>query len=241
MPAATFPDTNPFRMYGADGTGGWSAVMSMVKISAGTGYKYLTQHTAAHDAERLPPGGLAGYYAERGEAPGMWVGSGLAGLGMSPGDLVSEAQMTALFAHGHHPNQPVALGTPFPDPPAASPLLRGVAEYLRERNVALGLPACAEVSKSERAAARTAVARELFATEHGRAPTDARELSSFIAAQSRLAPDTVAGYDLTFSPVKSVSAWWALAPKEIAAQIEAAHKAAVGDTMSWLERHATFT
>jgi conjugative relaxase-like TrwC/TraI family protein len=51
----------------------------------------------------------------------------------------------------------------------------------------------------------------------------------------------VAGYDLTFSPVKSVSALWALAPREIAEQIEAAHHAAVADTLAWLERHAVFT
>ena len=149
--------------------------------------------------------------------------------------------MTALFARGHHPMTDVPLGAPFPAMPAESPLSRALAAHLRERNIALGLPACAQVSKADRAAARTIVARELFAAEHGRSPADARELSSFIAAQSKRAPDAVAGYDLTFSPVKSVSAFWALAPREIAKQIEEAHKAAVGDTMAWLERNAAFT
>jgi conjugative relaxase-like TrwC/TraI family protein len=51
----------------------------------------------------------------------------------------------------------------------------------------------------------------------------------------------VAGYDLTFSPVKSVSALWALAPREVAERIEAAHAAAVADTLAWLEKHACFT
>ena len=129
-------------------------------------------------------GGLADYYAERGEAPGVWVGSGLAGLDMAPGTLVTEEQMTALFARGHHPMTDVPLGAPFPAMPAESPLSRALAAHLRERNIALGLPACAQVSKADRAAARTIVARELFAAEHGRSPADARELSSFIAAQS---------------------------------------------------------
>lgn len=52
---------------------------------------------------------------------------------------------------------------------------------------------------------------------------------------------SVAGYDLTFSPVKSVSALWALADPDIAAQVEAAHAAAVADTIGWLERTASYT
>ena len=51
----------------------------------------------------------------------------------------------------------------------------------------------------------------------------------------------VAGYDLTFSPVKSVSTLWAVAPRAVSQQIEAAHHAvsqqieaahhaAIGDT-----------
>jgi hypothetical protein len=37
---------------------------------------------------------------------------------------------------------------------------------------------------------------------------------------------TVAGYDLTFSPVRSVSTLWAVADSHLAAQIEQAHRAA---------------
>ena len=72
----------------------------------------------------------------------------------------------------------------------------------------------------------------MFAETFGRAPADARELSGFIARASRQATTAVAGYDLTFSPVKSVSALWAIAPREVAEQIEAAHHAAVADTLA---------
>ncbi len=51
----------------------------------------------------------------------------------------------------------------------------------------------------------------------------------------------MAGYDLTFSPVKSISALWAIAPPEIAEQIEAAHEAAVADVLEWLQDNAAFT
>jgi len=51
----------------------------------------------------------------------------------------------------------------------------------------------------------------------------------------------VAGYDLTFSPVKSVSTLWAVAPRAVSQQIEAAHHAAIGDVIGWLEANAAYT
>ena len=51
----------------------------------------------------------------------------------------------------------------------------------------------------------------------------------------------MAGYDLTFTPVKSVSTLWALAGPDIADQVEAAHHAAVEHTLAWLEQQALFT
>ena len=76
-----------------------------------------------------------------------------------------------------------------------------VARRIAAFNEQAGLPADWPISPTERARIRTAVARELFAAEHGRPPVDARELAGTIAKHSRPAPQTVAGYDLTFSPV----------------------------------------
>ena len=72
-------------------------------------------------------------------------------------------------------------------------------------------------------------------------PADDRELSGFIARNTRARTTAVAGYDLTFSPVKSVSALWAIAPLPVAEQIEAAHDAAVADVLEWLQDSAAFT
>ena len=85
------------------------------------------------------------------------------------------------------------------------------------------------------------MAREFFRAEHGRDPADARELSGALAQLSRPRSTTVAGYDLTFSPVKSVSALWAVADPKTAALIEQAHQAAVADALRFLEQHALFT
>jgi conjugative relaxase-like TrwC/TraI family protein len=88
---------------------------------------------------------------------------------------------------------------------------------------------------------RSEVARELFRNQHGRDPMDAREIAATIAKESRPRTQTVAGYDLTFSPVKSVSTLWAVADPHLAAQIEQAHQAAVQDALDFIERHALFT
>ena len=51
----------------------------------------------------------------------------------------------------------------------------------------------------------------------------------------------MAGYDLTFTPVKSVSALWAIAPAPIAAAIEQCHHQAVAETLQFLEEQAAFS
>ncbi len=94
---------------------------------------------------------------------------------------------------------------------------------------------------ADRARIRTEVAREFFVAEHGRPPEDARELAATIAKHSRPRTQAVAGYDLTFSPVKSVSALWAVADLATAAAIERAHRAAVADALRFIEQHALYT
>jgi hypothetical protein len=78
--------------------------MSMHKLTAGSGYDYLTRQVAALDATDKGRTGLASYYTERGESPGVWVGSGMEGIdGLDVGDPVTAEQMRALFGCGLHP------------------------------------------------------------------------------------------------------------------------------------------
>ena len=122
-----------------------------------------------------------------------------------------------------------------------SPFRIEVAKRIATRQAAAGQPADDSVSAALRAQVRTEVAWEFFRAEHGRDPIDAREIAATIAKQSRPRTQTVAGYDLTFSPVKSVSTLWAVADPHVAAQIERAHQAAVQDALTFIERHALFT
>ena len=143
--------------------------MTLKKLAAGSGYEYLTRQVAAADSTELGRTKLADYYSAKGEAPGRWIGSGLAGIdSLEYGDVVTADQMKNLFGQGCHPVTGKALGRAY-------------------------------------------------------------------------RPDAVAGYDLTFSPVKSVSALWAVAPPEVAKVIRQAHNAAVLDALRFLEGHAIFT
>ncbi|MDF1706168.1 MAG: MobF family relaxase [Aeromicrobium sp.] len=235
--------------------------MSIHKLTAGSGYDYLTRQVAAMDATEKGHTSLATYYTDHGETPGQWMGSGMAGIdGLDAGDPVTAEQMKALFGYGFHPladsriaqladsastadvKRARQLGTPFKVYEADVPPYRiEVARRLEDLNVAEGRPREAVVSLEERARMRTEVAREYFVREHGREPADARELASAVALYSRPKTTAVAGYDLTFSPVKSVSALWAVADPATSAVIERAHNAAVKDALAFIEREALYT
>jgi hypothetical protein len=236
--------------------------MSIHKLTAGSGYDYLTRQVAALDATEKGHTGLASYYTERGETPGVWIGSGLDGIdGLAAGDPVTAEQMRALFGCGLHPlaelrqqqlegpdlttrdyEEVTRLSAPFKITDGViSPFRLEVARRIAAINTAAGLPVGAPLPAADRARVRTEVARELFLSEHGREPMDARELAGQIAKDSRPRTQTVAGYDLTFSPVKSVSTLWAVADPAVAAVIERAHQAAVKDALAFIEKHALFT
>jgi conjugative relaxase-like TrwC/TraI family protein len=236
--------------------------MSLHKLTAGSGYDYLTRQVGALDATEKGHTGLASYYAERGETPGVWIGSGMDGIdGLTAGDPVTAKQMRALFGCGLHPlaelrqqqlegqditqrdyQDAARLGAPFRVVDGdVSPFRVEVARRFAAINTAAGLTAGAPLPATDRARVRTGVAREFFLAEHGREPIDARELAGQIAKESRPRTQTVAGYDLTFSPVKSVSTLWAVAEPAVAAVIEQAHQAAVKDALAFIEKHALFT
>jgi hypothetical protein len=236
--------------------------MSIHKLSAGSGYDYLTRQVAALDATAKGHVGLASYYTERGETPGAWIGSGLAGIdGLNAGDPVTAEQMRALFGAGMHPlatqrleqlggadlteaniQTATRLGVPFKVVDIKPSRFRvEVAKRIAAFNEQAGLPTHWPVPPAQRARIRTGVARALFAAEYGRPPTDAREVAGTIVKHSRPQAQTVAGFDFTFSPVKSVSTLWAVADPQVAAQIERAHHAAVQDALQFLEEHALFT
>jgi len=232
--------------------------MSLHKLTAGDGYTYLTRQVAASDSTERGFSSLGDYYSAKGETPGVWMGGGLETLGVS--GAVTEQQMKNLFGQGIHPDAEVLaeesiaaghtaqvaqgaarLGAKFPvfeiDPAWHDEL---AARY-RAYNAEHGLQPGDVVPPDVREQVRTDVANRLFEQQHGRAPASSAERSGFIAQQSRPDRTAVAGYDVTFSPVKSVSTLWAVAPTEVSEQIEDAHRAAVEKTVAWIEKEAGYT
>lgn len=248
----------------------FEVVMSLAKLGAGEGYEYYLRNTATNDInDRGPNQDLSGYYSERGEAPGRWIGSGLGNVGITVGDAVAESQMRALYGHGLHPNAEamiaaeiearMAEGISYRAAKAHALVLaqlgRPFTRYARDEysfrlecrrafeahNLAAGRVDCAPIPEQQREQIRTEVAERMFTEELGRAPLNARELSGWIARASRAPNNAVSGYDLTFSPVKSISVVWALGSPEVAAIVEAAHHAGITDALAYLERNAIYT
>jgi len=235
--------------------------MSLHKITAGVGYDYLTRQVAAMDSSEKGHTGLASYYEQKGESPGVWVGSGLAGIdGLAVGDPVSAEQMRRLFGAGEHPladdrlaalprdaseadrRFAVRLGAPFKVfehdvPEFQVAVAKAFAAYNSDRGLPWDRPVPAEV----RARIRSELAAASFTALNGRPPRDARELHGHLATLSRPQTTAVAGFDLTFSPVKSVSTVWALADLPTAARVERAHNAAVADALRFIEARVLFT
>jgi len=179
---------------------------------------------------------------------------------VSHGSQVSEDQMKALFGEGLHPNADritrhlsgfglaqagaiaaARLGRPFVINNTENQFVIRLRQAYRDYNTTVGNDEHASLAADIRARIRTALGRQMFTESYARPPADDRELSGFIARNSRAATTAVAGYDLTFTPVKSVSALWAIAPTPIARAIEECHHHAVAETLEFLEEHAAFS
>lgn len=179
---------------------------------------------------------------------------------LEEGSEVTEDQMKALFGLGVHPNAAAltkqliaqgarknsaltatSLGRPFRVNAGETELQQRLALAYRDHNLSIGAHWNAAIDESLRAQMRTQIATEMFEEQHRRAPLDERELTGFIARGTRDQTTSVAGYDMTFTPVKSVSALYALCPEPIAKQIEECHSRAVQDALDFLQDQAAYT
>ncbi|MBA3527808.1 MAG: relaxase domain-containing protein, partial [Propionibacteriaceae bacterium] len=228
--------------------------MSVHVLHAGNGYVYLTRSVAAHDARLGRADSLADYYVAKGQPPGHWAGAGAAGLGVS--GVVTEAQMKSLFGEGRHPDadriaaglvaagagveeavQATRLGRRFPRYRSTVRAAKVVRDGYRSAGQRVGRP----LSGAERLSVRQHVLAAEFGRTHGRAPLDPVELDQIVAGETSARRDAVAGYDLVFTPVKSVAVLWGIGSETTRKAIFDAHQVAVGDALAWLETHAAFT
>lgn len=202
--------------YGCDHDApGRPAVMGLHRLTAGAGYQYLLKHTASGDCDRAARDPLVGYYAEDGLPPGRWMGAGLEGLATADGRALSAGSVVT---------------------EGAMASLFGAGHHPLTHE-ALG-----------REYRRVAPASERIAVQVQALPADMTPETRTAAIATithvelrKPVPRTVAGFDLTFTPVKSVSTLWALGDRRTQAAVVAAHRAAVAQTLAFIEDWALFT
>ena len=98
----------------------------------------------------------------------------------------------------------------------------------------------AEPTKAQMQEIRFRVGGELYRVQRGIEPTHA-QLRQFIAENSKKHQTAIAGFDLVFTPSKSVSIAWGLGDKQLRKDIEAAHEHAIQDVVRHLENNVIMT
>lgn len=190
--------------------------VSIRRMSLGTGYEYLLSSVARGDGAPQAASPLTRYYAESGTPPGRFLGAGLAGLnggaGIREGIEVTERMLFNLLGMLADPITGEALGRRPRQWP--TPLRERIR--LRTSQLPVGMPA------TERTEAVAAIEVEETARE--------KHISR-----------PVAGFDLTFSVPKSVSAVWAIADAATQAVIYQAHHDAIRTAIGYAERNIFFS
>ncbi|GAA2234281.1 hypothetical protein GCM10010413_36930 [Promicromonospora sukumoe] len=236
-------------------------VMTVHALSAGSGYTYLTQQVASGDVPRGRGMSLTDYYMQHGNPPGHWVGSGLDQLGVS--GQVLERQMKSLFGQGRHPDaerlevEALARGTSKQDAARVGALGRAFPEFKARPDD--GYTAALEAAFArfaadndrppeagvERDLIRWNVARTLAQQEHaekgGSGEVSDKDVATWMAKRGQQPRKAVAGYDLVFTPSKSISVLWGLGDQATREAITKAHTQAWQDTLGWIESEAALT
>ena len=87
---------------------------------------------------------------------------------------------------------------------------------------------------------RHRVGAVMYRKQHGVEPTD-KQLVAFIARESKPQSNSVAGYDMVFTPPKSVSMAWGLGDESLREGVQKSHEAAISDVVKFLEEQVIMT
>lgn len=124
-----------------------------------------------------------------------------------------------------------------PDYAGVTPFtLRVEEEVSRHRRMHDG----AEPTTAEMKEIRFRVGAQMFRDERGIEPSNA-QLAQFVAENSKAHQKAVAGFDLVFTPPKSVSIAWGLGDEQLRRGIESAHERAIQDVIRHLEQNVVMT
>lgn len=202
--------------------------MSQQKIAdemTAQGYP-MSQKTVSRWVERYAESGQA-FHADRDEFVAQYrLTSGELKGAHSAGKKAQEELYKEQAAPHIHPDY--AGVTPF--------TLRVEEEVSRHRRMHDG----ADPSTAEMREIRFRVGAQMFRDERGIEPSNA-QLVQFVAQNSKAPQKAVAGFDLVFTPPKSVSIAWGLGDEQLRRGIEAAHERAIQDVIRHLEKNVVMT
>ncbi len=213
--------------------------MTVGRVAAGTGCKYLSEQVAAgkDDFAELSPAQALAYYSDRnaqGESPGRWLGRGLPTLDLA--GSVSAPELENLIGKARHPHYDEQLqhrAVALLNDRSLTAEQRRAALATAEKDLYLGRGFATYESAADRAERAVADLGE-DADEASRDAVRARVL----AEGDRQA---VAAYELTFTPVKSVSVLAAAGGESVWRQVTDAHRAAVDTALQYVQDHASYS
>ncbi len=232
--------------------------MTVHKLNAGDGYVYLTKHVAAGDATESRKADAVDYYVAKGTPPGIWCGKLAEKVGVEIGTEVTESSMRSVFGAARTPtafdtrpgkdasladrldwSERTALGRAFSWFQRSQEYVNDVEELCTAYKAQHGEYPDAEAKK----AIQFATARKHLQRANGERAglLGDDDIWAFVVEQYGKARSPVAGYDLVFTPAKSVSLLWGLGDERVKAAVEAAHAQAVTETLEWLENEVIFT
>ncbi|HVA44619.1 MAG TPA: MobF family relaxase, partial [Acidimicrobiales bacterium] len=204
-------------------------MLSIGRIFAGGGWRYLAEQVS---------GGAEDYYSAdvaRGESPGRWSGgAAYSELGLT--GTVSEEEMHRVFGLLLHPTEAILLGR-------SARIYRPLSERLeaarRDHRARAGRDWVI------RQAEMVANAESSATIEAERTTNEARISEEWAKREAAIRRGgerrSVAGFDLTFSPPKSLSVLWAAADTPGREAIWAAHHEGVEAALAYLEREAAWS
>ncbi|MFD4427285.1 MobF family relaxase, partial [Rhodococcus sp. NPDC058481] len=233
-------------------------VMTVHKISAGDGYVYLTKHTANGDATESKKSDAVDYYTTKGTPPGRWHGRMAEQVGVEVGTEVTEEAMRAVFGAARTPaafstkpdqlaptaeqmqwSAQTALGRAFTWFTNSQEYVHDVEERCTAYKAQHGeYPSPAAKDEIKQATAMRHLRRQRG--DKAELMTEA-EVTEFISDSYRKMRQPVAGYDLVFTPAKSISLMWGLGDQAAKQAVEEAHRQAVDEALRWIEDEVAYT
>ncbi|ALA68621.1 relaxase domain-containing protein [Corynebacterium lactis] len=226
-------------------------MMSIRVVNAGDGYAYLLRNVATSDVDTSVGTRLGDYYQETGTPPGRWFGRGIAGLHstvVTDGSVVDKEHMAALYGEGLHPeaDAKIAAGAAIADVQLgrAYPIYNGGDEVLAEiakREKQFRYEHGRRPDTDERNTIAVDAARAQYAAATGFDHASPREILAWVNEKKNSVRQATAGFDLTFSPAKSISVLWALGDEDTRKTIESVHAKCVNDTLDWVDKTALRT